>query len=37
MQTDNQGGVTKLQVALRNRANAPTKYIHYKQIYVQKN
>jgi len=36
MQTDGQGGMAKLQVALRTCVNAPTKYNHYKQIYVQK-
>ena len=35
--TDGQRDMTKLPVVLRNCANAPTKYIHYKQTYVQKN
>jgi hypothetical protein len=35
--TARQGDMTKLPVALRNCAQAPTKYIHYKQTYVQKN
>jgi hypothetical protein len=34
---DGRRDMTKLPVVLRNYANAPTKYIHYKQTCVQKN